>query len=384
MAGVVPVSAEEGAPSLSAASAILMEAESGRVLYRKEDDVQRPIASITKLMTALVAVECGVPLDEPVVIRKEWTGAEGSSMYLRAGEELTLRTLLYGLLLVSGNDAAVAIAGYCGGGTETFVSWMNDRAADLGMEHTHFSNPNGLHAEDHYSTAYDMALLARRVLDDPVLSEIVATKSTQLEGRSLTNHNKLLWRYEGCVGLKTGYTDHAGRTLVSAAERDGMRLIAVTLKAPDDWNDHTALLDYGFSHYRLHTLARAEKVIGAVRVIGALSSAVPVATANDVRYPLSIREAVRAEFHLDTVVEGPVRQGAIAGELVFSLNGAVIGRSYLTYGEDRLSDRTPPGLFERIFAQWTGAVSQERAVCLLGSYICWKEQGSGGNAAPPV
>lgn len=382
MMTAVPAGAEEGAPALSAASAILMEAESGRVLYQKEADVQRPIASITKLMTALVAVECGIPLDEPVAVRAEWTGAEGSSMYLRSGEELTLRTLLYGLLLVSGNDAAVAIAGYCAGKTETFVEWMNHRAADLGMEHTHFSNPNGLHAEDHYSTAYDMALLAREVLNNQVLAEIVATKSTQIGTRYLTNHNKLLWRYEGCIGLKTGYTDSAGRTLVSAAERDGMRLIAVTLKAPDDWDDHTALLDYGFSHYRLHTLARAGKVVGAVRVTGTLMSTVPVATADEVRYPLSGTESVRAELHLAETVDAPVSPRTIAGELIFFLEGQEIGRSYLTYQEERLPDRAPPGLFGRVLARMAGAVDLERSLCLLGSYITCTEQGSGGNAAP--
>lgn len=381
---VAPARAESDTPSCSAQSAILMEAESGRILFEKDIHTRRPIASITKLMTALVAVECGKDLDEPVEIRREWTGAEGSSMYLKAGERLTLRTLLYGLMLVSGNDAAVAIANVCAGDLDTFVCWMNDKAADLGMENSHFCNPNGLHADEHYSTAYDMAILARNVLANDALAEIVATKSIMLEGRSFTNHNKLLWRYDGCIGLKTGYTDSAGRTLVSAAERDGMRLIVVTLNAPDDWNDHTALLDHGFSHYRLHTLSRAEKVVGAVEVAGALVSTVPIVTKNGVTYPLSRTESVRAAIRLERRVEGPIRRGAIAGEIVYELDGREIGRSYLIYGEDRSVERAAPNLFSRLLARWTGAVTAESRTCLMGTYLKWNAPRSGGDAAPPV
>ena len=240
----LPLSAHgAGTPGVSASCAILVDAESGRVLMEKNAHEERAIASITKLMTALVAVESTSDLDRAVTIQKEWTLAEGSSMYLREGEELTLRELLYGLLLVSGNDAALAIAGFCAGDVDTFVEWMNLRAKELGMEHTHFVNPNGLPAEGHYSTAADMAKLAIVVMEQPDLAEIVGTKSVTMAGRTMTNHNKLLWRYEGCVGMKTGYTDAAGRTLVSCAERDGQRLIAVTLNAPNDWADHAAMFD---------------------------------------------------------------------------------------------------------------------------------------------
>ena len=216
----------------SAGSAILMEAESGRVLYEQDADRPRLIASVTKLMTALVALESGHPLEEKVVIREEDTRTEGSSLYLRPGEELRLETLLYGLLLQSGNDAALAVARHCGGTVENFVAQMNLRAARLGMEHSRFANPSGLNAEGHCSTARDLALLARACLKNETLAAIAATRSVTLEGRSFVNHNKLLWRYEGCVGLKTGYTEKAGRTLVSAAEREGMTLIAVTLDDP--------------------------------------------------------------------------------------------------------------------------------------------------------
>ncbi|MCD8375523.1 MAG: serine hydrolase, partial [Oscillospiraceae bacterium] len=197
----------------SAQSAVLMDAASGRVLYEKNARQPRDIASITKLMTALVAVERAEDLDEIVTIQPQWTGVEGSSIYLQPGEQVSLRALLYGLLLQSGNDAAVAIAAHCAGDVETFVGWMNERAVQLGMEQTHFANPNGLSQQGHYSTAYDMALLAAACCANPAVAEIAATRSITLEGRTLTNHNKLLWRYPGCTGLKTGYTQLAGRAL---------------------------------------------------------------------------------------------------------------------------------------------------------------------------
>ena len=171
--------------------------------------------------------------------------AEGSSMYLRPGEKLTLETLLYGLLLSSGNDAALAVT-ECMGGAVPFVARMNEKAAELGMENTHFANPNGLDDEAHYSTAEDMAKLAAAAMDDPVLRRVASTRTAHIGGRTLTNHNKLLSRVEGCVGLKTGYTRAAGRTLVSCAERDGVRLVAVTLQDGDDWNDHASLYEQGF------------------------------------------------------------------------------------------------------------------------------------------
>lgn len=231
------------APEVSAASAVLMDAESGRVLYEKDAHSRRLIASTTKLMTALVAVE-STSLDQVIPMKPEYQ-AEGSSMYLRFGEELKLKELLYGLLLASGNDAALAIAGGCGGDVETFVGWMNDKAAELGMEDTHFANPNGLDDEEHYSSAYDLALLGQAVLENETLAQLVSTRSITVAGRSLSNHNKLLWRYEGCTGMKTGYTDAAGRTLVSSAQRNGQSLICVTLKDPNDWADHAKLWTTG-------------------------------------------------------------------------------------------------------------------------------------------
>ena len=237
----IPAVAE--AVEVSATACVLMDADSGRVLYEKNGRQRMLIASTTKLMTALVALEQGALTDVVTVTASHM--AEGSSMYLRPGEKLTLETLLYWLLLCSGNDAALAVT-ECMGGAVPFVARMNEKAAELGMENTHFANPNGLDDEEHYSTAEDMARLAAAAMDDPVLRRVASTRTARIGGRTLTNHNKLLSRVVGCVGLKTGYTRAAGRTLVSCAERDGVRLVAVTLQDGDDWNDHAALYDRGF------------------------------------------------------------------------------------------------------------------------------------------
>lgn len=205
--------AVSGPPSVSAASAILVDAESGRVLYEKDAHTRRLIASTTKLMTALVAAESCIDLGENVTVEYADTRTEGSSLYLQVGEQITVEALLYGLLLHSGNDAALALARYCGGDVETFVEQMNQKARELGMADSHFENPNGLNADGHYSTAADMARLGIACMENETVAKIVATRSIALGNRTFVNHNKLLSQYEGCVGMKTGYTQLAGRTL---------------------------------------------------------------------------------------------------------------------------------------------------------------------------
>ena len=253
------------AVEVSAAAAVLMDADSGRLLYEKNGEKRMLIASTTKLMTALVALEQGGLQQEITVTGGHM--AEGSSMYLRPGEKLTLETLLYGLLLCSGNDAALAVT-ECMGGAVPFVARMNEKAAELGMENTHFANPNGLDDEEHYSTAEDMARLAAAAMDDPVLRRVASTRTARIGGRTLTNHNKLLSRVEGCVGLKTGYTRAAGRTLVSCAERDGVRLVAVTLQDGDDWNDHASLYEQGFRVLRPVKAVERGLRLAAERAVG--------------------------------------------------------------------------------------------------------------------
>ena len=327
------------AAGTSASSAILMEADSGRVLYEQNAHEPRLIASITKLMTALVALESGHDLREEVAILPEWAGAEGSSIYLRPGEKVSLETLLYGMLLRSGNDAALAVAGCCGGTVEDFVARMNEKARELGMKDSSFANPNGLNAGDHYSTAYDMALLARACLKNATLVKMVSTKSITLGTRVFTNHNKLLWRYEGCIGMKTGYTEKAGRTLVSAAERDGMTLICVTLNDPNDWADHAALFDYGFSNYRAEQSIQAGETLCRVPTLGSIIPFCAVKAGENLSLCLTGEEEVRREIRLGReVLEGPLPAGMPVGEMVCFLGEQEVGRVPLVTGEAVTAD----------------------------------------------
>ena len=318
---------------VSAACAVLMETETGRVLYEKNAHQPGLIASTTKLLTALTALESGHGLDEEVEIRPEYTGTEGSSLYLKEGERLRLETLLYGLLLHSGNDAALAIAGFCGGSAEGFAREMNRVAQELGMKGSHFTNPSGLDQEGHFSTAYDLALLGRACLKNDALRQMVSTRSIHSEGRSFVNHNKLLWQYPGCIGMKTGYTKRAGRTLVSAAEREGTTLIAVTLNDPDDWRDHAALLDWGFSVCRIETAATAGENVARIPVEGSLLPFVPVRTAETLPVAVLKGEELTRRLALDsTAVSAPVRAGDRAGRLEILIDGQTVGEVPLVFG----------------------------------------------------
>ena len=241
---LLPCRAE--AVQLSAAAAILMDADSGEILFEKDAGRCMRIASTTKIMTALVALERAKLTDTITVTASHMV--EGSSMYLKPGETVTVEELLYCLMLCSGNDAALALADCCGG-LDAFVQAMNEKAAALGMKDTSFANPNGLDDENHYSTAQDMAVLAAYAAEDPTFRRICSTKTATVGGRSMTNHNKLLRQIEGCIGMKTGYTKAAGRTLVSCAERQGRRLVAVTLCDGNDWVDHKTLYEMGFAAY---------------------------------------------------------------------------------------------------------------------------------------
>ena len=335
---------------ISAASYVLMDGDSGRVLAEKNCHERRLIASITKLMTGLVALESGHSLDEEVTISPEWAGAEGSSIYLVPGERVSLETLLYGMLLRSGNDAALSVAGSCGESVEDFVAAMNRKAVELGMTDSHFANPNGLNADEHYSTAYDMALLARACLQNEEMAKIVSTKSATFGTRIFTNHNKLLWRYPGCIGMKTGYTEKAGRTLVSAAQRDGMTLICVTLDAPNDWADHTALLDAGFQQYHCETLVERGGAVCDLPVAGSLTPFCTVIAAQSVQVALKAGEIPQPELHLiEEQITAPVLPDTVVGELIYYLNGEEIGRTDLMTEASIPSDLAPKrNLLERL------------------------------------
>ncbi len=341
--------------STNASSAILMDAESGRVLYEQNSRQPRLIASITKLMTALVAVERAEDLDEVVSIKGEWLGSEGSSIYLKAGEEITLRGLLYGLLLQSGNDAAMAIACHTAGSEAEFVALMNQRALDLGMKDSSFANPSGLNNEKHYSSAYDMALAAQACLENETVAEICATRSITIGTRTFVNHNKLLYRYEGCVGMKTGFTEKAGRTLVSAATREGQTLICVTLNDGDDWNDHMKLLDYGFQTYPRQALCRQGEVFGSVAVQGSLIPTMAAVTEEEVGYPLKDGEGLTMDVALTSCIQAPVEAGQPLGEAVWKENDEVVVRVPLVAQSGTgLDVREPMAFWGRIKALLRG------------------------------
>lgn len=314
------------AVEVSASAAILMDMDSGRVLYERRADDRMLIASTTKIMTALVAIRDG-NLSDTVRVSREAAYTEGSSMYLKEGEELTLETLLYGLLLCSGNDAAVAVAEHVGGSVAGFVERMNDTALSLGMENSSFANPNGLDDEAHYSTARDMALLARAAMENETLVRIASTRTVSVGGRTMTNHNKLLNYMDGCLGLKTGYTRAAGRTLVSCAERRGQRLIAVTLQDGNDWADHQSLFEYGFAAYPAKRMAQLGHALDS-------RDGLPLVAADSFAWPLAQGEALETAVVLDGPLTAPLRAGTRVGEAVFSLNGEEVGRVALLAGRD--------------------------------------------------
>lgn len=335
--------------AVSAEKAILLDAATGRVLYERRADERSLIASTTKIMTALVVCQhCNV-LDR-VKIPAEAVGIEGSSMYLTEGEVLTVQELLYGLMLRSGNDAAAALAIYCGGTVEGFAELMNDKARELGLEDTHFVNPHGLDAPDHYSTARDLARLSAYAMTDPIFARTVGAKSVTVGQRVLTNHNKLLWRLEGAEGIKTGYTKAAGRLLVSAASRDGRRLICVTINAPDDWNDHAQLLEQGFSGFRVRELVAQGEVLGYRHIAGGDGTHVPLVAAEGFSYAMGEGEQIDIVLSPQYFSYAPVTAGAAEGCAYVVLENKVIGRIPLVWGssmtEHTQKERT---LLERLF-----------------------------------
>ena len=322
----LPVSA------VSAEKAYVLDAVSGRVLFEKNPDQRSLIASTTKIMTALIVCEqCNV-LDR-MRIPKEAVGIEGSSMYLQEGEILTLQELLYGLMLSSGNDAAVALAVYCGGTVEGFAELMNDKARNLGMRGTHFENPNGLDSPGHYSTARDLAVLAAYAMENPVFAKTVSTKSLKIGQRYLTNHNKLLWRVEGADGVKTGYTKAAGRILVSSAKRNSRRIVAVTINAPDDWNDHAKLLEEGFSRYRVQPVLEKGRIVGTREVVGGETHRTQLITAESFSYALAPEEKPQLALPGPGFSYAPAVEGADAGFVYVLIQGKAVGKVPLVYGQ---------------------------------------------------
>ena len=334
---------------ISANSAILVDGQTGRVIYENQPDKQSLIASTTKIMTALIVCEQVNVLDR-VRIPPEAVGVEGSSMYLKAGEILTVQELLYGLMLHSGNDAAVALAIYCGGTVEGFAELMNDKAHRLGLQNTHFVNPNGLDSPGHYSTARDLAVIAAYAMNNPIFYKTVSTKSVTAGGRSLRNHNKLLWTLEGADGVKTGFTKKAGRILVSSCTRDNRRLICVTINDGNDWQDHKTLIENGFANFSVRQIVSRGDCLGLVNVISGVDGRAELIATEDFSYALASDEEPEIVLSKPDFVYAPVVQGQEAGYAYVCLNGKAVGKILLKYGQTVESETIKePSVWGKLF-----------------------------------
>ena len=316
--------------AVSASSAIVMDALTGRVLYEHNADKRSLIASTTKIMTGYLICR-DMDLDETVTVPAEAVGVEGASMYLQPNEELTVRDLVYGLMLQSGNDAAVALAILAGGTVEGFVAQMNEEAQVLGLENTHFENPNGLDGETHYSTARDLAVLAAKAMECEAFAEIVGTKTVNTAGRSMSNHNKLLWQLEGAEGVKTGFTKAAGRALVSSVQYEGRRFIIVTLNAPDDWNDHKALAQEAKEAYTMTELIGAGETAASAEVWNRHISTLDLVAEEAITFPLLPGEEVKTRIIAPDYVYGQVDAGEVGGIAEFYVSDKKIGETELRW-----------------------------------------------------
>ena len=322
-------------PSLSAKSAILIEAQSGKVLYQQNAFVRLPMASTTKIMTAIVAIESG-NIGRTVSVSSDAVGIEGSSVYLYPNEKLTLEQLIYALLLESANDAATAIAIEVAGSVDAFAALMNQKAEELGLTATHFTNPHGLDNEEHYTTAYDLACIAAYALKNETFRKLCSTgrMTIPLKGdegtRVLVNHNKMLSRYEGTIGVKTGFTKRSGRCLVSAAERDGLTLVAVTLNAPDDWNDHEKMLDFGFERYENESLAEKGGLTLPLSVVGGDTEYVLTSNTEALSAMLTKSHGnITYRVEADHILYAPIARGTVVGKVIYSCDGEDIASSEL-------------------------------------------------------
>ena len=338
-------------PTVSAASYALLDPISGHLLAEKDAHTRRPMASTTKIMTALVVLEHCDP-EETVTVPPAAVGIEGSSIYLYAGEQISVRTLLYALLLASANDAAAALAYHVAGGIAEFAALMNEKAAALMLTDTHFCNPHGLHEEEHYTTAADLALLTAAALQDPTLAEIVATKrySAPQQGtdanRLFRNHNRLLHSFEGAIGVKTGFTKRSGRCLVSAASREGLTLIAVTLNAPNDWQDHTALLEWGFASYIAVSLSPLPPTLP---VVGGTENAVKICAKDrsQLTLPASHPE-ITCTVELPRFLYAGFAPNTVVGRAVYRMGDAILAEMPLYTADGIPSVRQHATLWERV------------------------------------
>lgn len=352
------VCAQPESLDVSAKCAVVMNADTGKMLFGKNAFEKRAIASTTKIMTALLTLEAG-DLDRQFMVDSMAIKVEGTSMGLKEGDIVTRRALCVGMLLPSGNDAANAAAVSVAGSMTAFAELMNKRAAKIGMTDTHFVNPSGLDAKEHYSTAYDMALLAAEALKNPEFREICAMKTAKVQfgappyTRTLYNSNKLLKMYEGCIGIKPGFTDDARRCLVSAAERNGCTVIAVTLNAPNDWEDHRKLLDKGFE---LLDPYRIGLDCFSAEVVGGEYTNVTAIPKEKVTLGLDSEEArtISVKYRTPAFVYADVRKGDVLGSADIYAGGKLVRRVDMTASETILRQNKKRGAYGWLIELFTG------------------------------
>lgn len=318
----------------SAKSMCVIEASSGRILREKECNIQLPMASTTKIMTALIALENCIDLDEVFDVDNRASGIEGTSMYLQTNERLTMRELLYGLMLNSGNDAATAIAYKIGGGElQNFVNMMNKKCEQLNLKNTHFANPHGLDNENHYTSSYDLALITAKAMENETFREIVSTKvkkvsgNSKVEARFLRNKHKLLGQMEGCEGVKTGFTDNARRCCVTSVKRENMRLICVVLNCQDMFEESKKQLEQAFKDYKLECTLEPYYLVGSTKVDNGKIDEIKLITANSHFYPLKQgeKDLLRYEMTQIQTLTAPVNKGQIIGKLQIYFVNELIG-----------------------------------------------------------
>ncbi len=320
----------EGGLSLSAKSSVLYEPSTNTFLYSKNSNKKMPMASTTKIMTAIIAIERG-NLESVVIPNEKSIGVEGSSIYMKPEESFNFLDLIYALMLQSANDVATALAYEISGGVSEFAELMNDTATELGLENTHFMNPHGLDEKYHYTTAHDLAVLSAYALKNHIFKEIVSCKKrvieSSLSSRTLVNHNKLLNMYDGAIGVKTGFTKKSGRSLVGACEKDGITLISVTINAPDDWNDHKKLFDYGYSTLSFVKIAKIGQFHYRVPIISSEEQFIDVKNEEELSLPLICGENnIKTQIILPRYLIAPVKKGDIVGKIIFTKDGLEIGK----------------------------------------------------------
>lgn len=358
---VIPATAFGETEIKSSAKAMsVIEVNSGRILSQKNQNTRLAMASTTKIMTALVTIENTKNFDEIVKIDKRAIGIEGTSIYLTDKENLTVKELLYGLMLASGNDASVALASYIGDGNiDKFIEKMNNKATEIGAYNTHFANPHGLDDDNHYTTAYDLAIIAGEAIKNPIFREIVSTKritisgNEKVEARYLKNKEKLLNIYDGCIGVKTGFTDNAGRCNVSAVEKDNMLVVCVVLNCPDMFEESVRLLDEVFSKYTMENIIPKDNFICEMQVEGGKKVNTKLFSEKEFNYPLTENEKslIIIKKDLPEKLIAPIKKENAVGTIMVELNNKIIYKGSI-YSIDNIEKEYIKGEIDDIIDNW--------------------------------